>query len=114
MGWTDSHLHAFEIADCQFGIPDPDWPDDMVSEKRVTLAKAVAGKKTFHYVYDFGDNWEHKIKVEKILPPDASLRHPICLDGANALASHTEILTPPTVSRAYSIIQSFAATIPLV
>lgn len=34
--------------------------------------------------YDFGGNWEHRIKVEKILPPDASLRHPLCLDGANA------------------------------
>lgn len=84
MGWTDSHLHEFEIADCRFGIPDPDWSDDMVSEKRVTLAKALAGKKTFRYVYDFGDNWEHRIKVEKVLPPDADLRHPLCLDGANA------------------------------
>ncbi len=84
MGWTDSHLHEFEIAEGRFGIPDPDWSDDMVSEKRVPLAKALAGKKTFRYVYDFGDNWEHRIKVEKILPPDANLRHPLCLDGANA------------------------------
>jgi hypothetical protein len=24
------------------------------------------GTKTFHYSYDFGDNWSHVIKVEKI------------------------------------------------
>lgn len=84
MGWTNSHLHEFEIAECRFGLPDPDWPDDTVSEKRVTLAGALSGKKTFRYVYDFGDDWEHRIKVEKVLPPDDSLRYPICLDGANA------------------------------
>jgi hypothetical protein len=34
-------------------------------------------------LYDFGDHWEHKIKVEKILPPD-SCAVPMCLGGANA------------------------------
>lgn len=84
MGWTDSHLHEFEIADCRYGMADPDWPDDTLSEKKVSLSKALGAKKTFRYVYDFGDDWEHRIKVEKVLPPDASLRHPLCLDGANA------------------------------
>lgn len=84
MDWTDSHLHEFEIADCRYGIPDPDWDDSTLSDKRVTLANALADKKTFRYVYDFGDDWEHRIKVEKVLPPDDSLRHPVCVDGANA------------------------------
>jgi hypothetical protein len=25
---------------------------------------------TFLYVYDFGDNWHHTIKLEKILPAE--------------------------------------------
>src|SRR3954453_21342644 len=25
MGWTNSHLHEFEIAGRRYGIPDPDW-----------------------------------------------------------------------------------------
>ncbi len=40
--------------------------------------------KSFRYVYDFGDDWEHKIKVEKVLPPDASVV-PLCVGGANAV-----------------------------
>jgi hypothetical protein len=32
-------------------------------------------------VYDFGDNWEHVILVEKILPIDKKTQYPICLAG---------------------------------
>ncbi|WP_253075195.1 plasmid pRiA4b ORF-3 family protein [Bradyrhizobium sp. 177] len=27
------------------------------------------GAKTIHYLYDFGDSWDHVIKLEKWLPP---------------------------------------------
>lgn len=56
----------------------------MISEQRAPLAASLAGAKPFRYTYDFGDGWEHRIKVEKVLPPDPSLRHPVCLAGANA------------------------------
>ena len=85
MGWTDSHLHEFEIAGCRFGTPDPefDFGDPVVSEKRATLGAALEGRKTFRYVYDFGDDWEHKIKVEKVLSADAC-PVPLCIGGDNA------------------------------
>jgi hypothetical protein len=39
----------------------------------------------FEYIYDFGDHWEHRIKVEKKLPGDPELSHrALCLGGANA------------------------------
>jgi hypothetical protein len=78
-------LHEFEIADEQYGIPDPDDPfgPSVVSETRAKLGTSLQGGKTFRYVYDFGDHWEHKIKVEKVLPPD-SYPVPMCLGGANA------------------------------
>ena len=28
MGWTDSHLHEFEINGRRYGVPDPDWDFD--------------------------------------------------------------------------------------
>jgi hypothetical protein len=85
MEWTDSHLHEFEIAGCRFGIPDPefDFGEPIVSEKRATLGTALEGRKTFRYVYDFGDAWEHKIKVEKMLPAD-SCPVPLCIGGDHA------------------------------
>ncbi len=37
-----------------------------------------------NYVYDFGDYWEHRIKVEKTLAPDPEMELPLCVDGAGA------------------------------
>ncbi|WP_417696762.1 IS1096 element passenger TnpR family protein [Pseudomonas sp.] len=34
------------------------------------------GKKTFDYLHDFGDSWDHRIKVEKRLPAITGLNRP--------------------------------------
>ncbi len=86
LGWTDSHLHEFEIGGTRYGIPDPDWPDSppVTPENRVTLAQALApGVKHFTYLYDFGDDCEHKVRVEAILDNERNAPAPICTDGAN-------------------------------
>jgi hypothetical protein len=85
MGWSDCHMHEFEIAGVRYGEPDPDWymPDPIISEKRVRLASVLGRHRKFHYVYDFGDHWAHQITVEKRLPDDG-VPHPVCLDGENA------------------------------
>jgi dihydropteroate synthase len=36
------------------------------------------------YTYDFGDNWEHKIQLEKILPREKNINYPICIKGKRA------------------------------
>ena len=85
MGWMGGHLHEFLIGERNFGMPDDNYPEiGLEKEDRVTLIKALGGLKTFRYLYDFGDGWDHRIKVEKVLPPDPSLHSPICLDGANS------------------------------
>jgi len=84
MGWSDTHLHEFEIAGESYGIPDPDWGPPVVSEQRKTLTKVLYGSKAFRYVYDFGDNWEHRIKIERLLPAIACPHVLYCIDGANA------------------------------
>jgi hypothetical protein len=86
MGWSDSHLHEFIVGDDHFGVPHED--DDLLPyrvhpEARVRLDTALLGRRHFDYLYDFGDHWEHKLRIEKRLPP-APLAHPVCLGGANA------------------------------
>lgn len=68
IGWTDSHLYEFRFGDTGFGIPDPDWGDGPLDARKTTLRAALldTGRKSFRYLYDFGDGWEHSIKVEKI------------------------------------------------
>ena len=86
MGWTDSHLHEFDIGGARYGTPDPDWRDSppVTPEGRVTLVRAIApGVKQFGYLYDFGDNWEHTVRVEAVLDNELGAPAPICTDGAN-------------------------------
>jgi len=86
MGWTDSHLHEFIVGDEHFGVPDEDddfLPYPVHSETRVKLDAVLSGRRHFDYLYDFGDSWEHKLRLDKTLP-SAPLAHPICVGGANA------------------------------
>jgi hypothetical protein len=36
------------------------------------------------YVYDFGDDWVHKVVVEKVLPADPRISYPVCVAGKRA------------------------------
>jgi len=57
---------------------------DELGEVPVLLELVKRARTKFIYTYDSGDNWEHTIKVEEILPPSASHSCPRCTDGARA------------------------------
>ncbi|MGA8832332.1 MAG: plasmid pRiA4b ORF-3 family protein [Desulfomonilaceae bacterium] len=79
MGWSDSHLHEFNIFGVSYGDPEQEVGSD---EKRVRLNKLdLEEQDKFAYIYDFGDDWEHQIVIEKILPIDEKTQYPICLTG---------------------------------
>jgi Plasmid pRiA4b ORF-3-like protein len=87
MGWLDMHLHEFDINGVRYGLPVPEWdtgPNAPTSEKGVRLNQCLGDAASFHYLYDFGDDWQHRIHIEKVLQPDSGLETPICLDGAGA------------------------------
>ena len=85
MGWTNSHLYRFEIWDTEYGKPDPDNEFNglhFVDSHKSRLNKVVHREKdTFAYEYDFGDSWQHEIRVEKILPAALGVDYPVCLVG---------------------------------
>ena len=85
MGWEDSHLHQFIVDGTSYGEPDPEYRDEMKSERRVKLNQVAPHEKDrFTYEYDFGDSWEHQIVVEKILAPDPGAHYPVCVAGKRA------------------------------
>ncbi|RMD71013.1 MAG: plasmid pRiA4b ORF-3 family protein [Gammaproteobacteria bacterium] len=84
MGWTDSHLHQFVINGEYYGIPSGDDWYPVKDERKYRLAKVAGEQSKFIYEYDFGDSWEHEIKVEKILPPDPKKSYPYCVKGKRA------------------------------
>jgi hypothetical protein len=85
-GWWNYHLHEFEIGRARYGIPDPDWDfGPPTTDESTTRLDAVAGEGTsFHYTYDFGDDWRHKVTVEKVGPTDPGAAVPDCIDGRRA------------------------------
>ena len=89
MGWTNSHLYAFDISGVEYSVPDPEEGDfygvHFADSRKTRLSKVVSGEKAkIRYDYDFGDGWEHDIVVEKRLPDGPDVRYPICLAGKRA------------------------------
>ena len=80
-GWSDTHLHQFEIEGRQFGVPD-DFDEEILDEGRVMVSETVGPSvKRFLYTYDFGDNWEHEILVEKVIAGSSGGEQLLCLTG---------------------------------
>jgi len=84
-GWTDTHLHSFEYEGVRIGVPDPEWEDDCADETETTLAEVLLGPKDrIRYTYDFGDDWEHDIVLEKVTEPNAEDGRPVLMTGKGA------------------------------
>ena len=86
MGWTNTHLHQFVIQGKHFGAPHKESDSPATEdENKLTLAEAIhlAGA-IFSYEYDFGDGWEHQLKVENVLPVEGNNLFPACLAGTRA------------------------------
>jgi hypothetical protein len=89
MGWWDYHLYRFDVGRAHYGIPDPEWDPELGivvrSARTATLEHVVPQERAvFRYEYDFGDSWEMRLLVERILPPQEGERYPACLGGERA------------------------------
>jgi len=93
MGWADYHLHHFELKNpltgikAEIGIPDTElaYEKKILADWKQKIADwFTLENRLAEYVYDYGDNWEHTVKLEKILPREESATYPRCVDGKRA------------------------------
>lgn len=94
MGWTDSHLHHFEIKGKgkrkpeRIGIPDferwselpevfPGW-EIWISAYFNDLGIQAT------YEYDYGDGWIHHIRIEGYIYRNPKIKYPVCTGGERA------------------------------
>ena len=84
MGWTNSHLHSFRVGEGLYGMHFDDYPEEEIDEKEVSVLQVLRGHKSFIYDYDFGDSWEHEVKIEDLTWSRNGLKFAVCLVGANA------------------------------
>lgn len=75
MGWDDHHLWSFHL----YGV---DYGPETGRNPRVPLSQfRLRESERFSYVYDFGDWWEHDVRIEPVKPGDARGGIPRCVAG---------------------------------
>jgi hypothetical protein len=91
MGWTNSHLHRFQIGGKEYGDPDlldDGFDDHEFADSTSTRFSAILPKSgkpfPFEYEYDFGDGWHHEVLFEGCLRAERGKRYPVCIEGARA------------------------------
>jgi hypothetical protein len=83
MGWDNYHLHVFSDGRAEYGVPDPEL--GFLDERKATLRDLASGEGgRVRYTYDFGDDWEHDVVVEKLLAAEPGMGYPVCVAGAGA------------------------------
>lgn len=91
-GWTDSHLHHFLIGGLRFGDAEFAQSERLDSDEPRTFELAGVRMQdfsfyhgdgiSFQYIYDFGDNWTHKVTFEKLLAITPAPKTASCTGGA--------------------------------
>jgi hypothetical protein len=91
-GWEDDHLHVFRNSprgeDFAAGAPvdNYDTGTDAKPDRRVKLYSYFSdgwAAKRCTYIYDFGDNWEHDVKLVRVFESDERFKRKL-IDGARA------------------------------
>ncbi len=85
MGWENYHLYDFEVGGRHYTDPRGMDDLDMGDAGKVKLSGvAPEGKAKLRYTYDFGDDWQHEVLVEKVVPPEDGQKYPVCIAGKRA------------------------------
>lgn len=123
MGWTNSHLHQFEIADARYTDPRflmDDFDDfDAIDYSGIRIGDLVSkhgAKLRMGYKYDFGDGWQHDVVLENVKESEPGVNYPRCIDGERScppedvggvygFADYVEAITNPNHSEYGELLQ---------
>jgi hypothetical protein len=85
MGWLDCHLWEFTANERKYSVlipNDPDWNARINNAATTKLSALLAtGVEGISYIYDIGDNWQHRIIIEKLKSAEPGVLYPQFLGG---------------------------------
>lgn len=75
MGWSGYHLSEFEFYHLQLQLREEDeffdftpmWDFDLLDSSKTFINEYMEQQEWFTYTYDFGDHWNHRVTIEKII-----------------------------------------------
>lgn len=88
--WRNYHLHEFQLKlfDNRYLIIGEDMDEEYLvpnnikrNESNTQLIEYLRVGDVFTYLYDFGDHWEHRIEVKKVIASQTRLPHLIEMEG---------------------------------
>ena len=103
MGWENYHLYEFTIDSYRIGQQFEDdgfnGPHEVIDSQRIKICDVLKSKgQELHYLYDFGDYWEHSLTLEMIID-DLTIPFPVCCAG--------ELGCPRRMLAAYQVFMTF-------
>lgn len=82
MGWSNSHLHLFEIDGKPYGDGNSEWDFNIKDYNDMRLDEIFTeGRTSFVYEYDLGDGWRHTITLIDTVEGDEGEKI-ACIAGA--------------------------------
>lgn len=86
--WEDYHMYEFFAKNANYTTSEFLEENDFFGGKQTynvskfkINSELQSSKDKIKYIYDFGDDWEHEIILEKILTYDEKIQYPICTAG---------------------------------
>ena len=85
LDWKYMHSYQFQIGDEVYGDPDLDYEfEGWLDDSKMTLGRVAKKVLEFEFIYDFSDDWRHRVVIEDVFPANRNERYPLCVGGANA------------------------------
>jgi len=81
-GWSDAHLNLFHIHGQDYGVYHDGGTSFSTDPEQVRLCDFnFRINERLLYEYDFGDCWQHEVRVEACLTLDDKRTYPCCIGG---------------------------------
>jgi hypothetical protein len=81
---TRFRLYEFRARDVGRGVPDPDFGDGPLDARKARLGDVLedVGLGSIKYLYDFGDGWEHSVRIERVTEAEPGAVYPRLIEAA--------------------------------
>jgi hypothetical protein len=76
IGWQNCHPFEFRHGETVYGLVSREATENPLPAEKSTLADLVKLGSTFDYDYVFGDDWQHTLTVEQIVPTEPGAGYP--------------------------------------